>query len=103
MMTHMQKRVLEFIDQRIQTTAVAPSYQEISDTLGLHSKSRVGPLIKALEQRGKLRRLPGQARAMEVVHAFKPVRQLRNPGPEAEFFVFDPEAKELVPMQTGTP
>lgn len=44
-----------------------PNYSEIADGLGNRSKGNVHRLIVALEERGAIRRIPGKARAIEVV------------------------------------
>ena len=67
MMTAKMKELYDFIVERIKETDVPPSYQEMNDHLGLHSKSGVHRLIKALGERGLIRRLPNRARAIEVV------------------------------------
>ncbi|MEX1148156.1 MAG: transcriptional repressor LexA, partial [Sphingomonadales bacterium] len=54
-------------DTRLQATNVAPSYDEMKDALGLKSKSGIHRLIKALEERGFIRRLPHRARALEIL------------------------------------
>jgi repressor LexA len=46
---------------------VPPSFDEMKDALDLRSKSGIHRLIKALEERGFIRRLPNRARAVEVV------------------------------------
>lgn len=63
-MTEKMAKLLQFIEQRLKQTGVAPSYQEMSDHLGLNSKSGVHRTVKALVERGKLKRLPNRARAI---------------------------------------
>jgi len=46
---------------------VAPSYDEIAEALGLRSKSGVYRIISALTNRGVIRKLPGKARAIEIL------------------------------------
>jgi SOS-response transcriptional repressor LexA len=46
---------------------VAPSYVEIGRAVGARSKSTVAAMVGALEAAGHLRRLPGRARAIEIV------------------------------------
>lgn len=45
----------------------SPSYREIADHLDLKSISGVHRLITALEERGRIRRLPQRARAIEII------------------------------------
>jgi len=59
--------LLHFIHGRVSETGVSPSFDEMKDALGLKSKSGVHRLIKALEERGFIKRLPNRARALEVV------------------------------------
>ena len=67
MLTTKQKQLLLYIDDRIKTDGVSPSFDEMKDALNLASKSGIHRLIKALEERGFIRRLPNRARALEVV------------------------------------
>jgi repressor LexA len=46
---------------------LCPSFEEMKDATGLRSKSGVHRMIRALEERGHIRRLPNRARAIEVV------------------------------------
>lgn len=47
----------------------SPSYQEIADALGLASKSSVARLVKSLIERGRLRKINGRDRCLEVIEA----------------------------------
>ncbi|GEO81637.1 transcriptional repressor LexA [Pararhodospirillum oryzae] len=67
MLTRKQYMLLSFIDQRLRSTGVSPSFDEMRDALELKSKSGIHRLIKGLEERGFLRRLPHRARALEVL------------------------------------
>ncbi|MCL4156549.1 UNVERIFIED_CONTAM: hypothetical protein GTU68_040587, partial [Idotea baltica] len=67
MLTKKQHELLTFIDERIQTSGISPSFDEMKEALGLKSKSGIHRLITALEERGFLRRLRHRARALEVV------------------------------------
>lgn len=58
---------MQFLRDRIAETAVPPTYDEIKDHLGLPSKTQVVGIIRALEARGKIRRLPKRQRAIEVL------------------------------------
>lgn len=62
-----QDALLTFIATCIQETAVPPSVEEMRKHLGLASKSAVHRMLVALEARGKIRRMPDRARAIEVV------------------------------------
>jgi repressor LexA len=56
-----------FINERLKEAGIPPSFDEMKDALDLRSKSGIHRLIKALEERGFIRRLPNRARAIEVV------------------------------------
>lgn len=67
MLTKKQHELLQFINERIKTTGVSPSFDEMKEALDLRSKSGIHRLITALEERGFIRRLPNRARALEVL------------------------------------
>ncbi|SHH05085.1 repressor LexA [Kaistia soli DSM 19436] len=67
MLTRKQYELLLFIHERLKEAGVPPSFDEMKDALDLRSKSGIHRLIKALEERGFIRRLPNRARALEVV------------------------------------
>jgi repressor LexA len=61
-----------FIHERLKEAGVPPSFDEMKDALDLRSKSGIHRLIKALEERGFIRRLPNRARAIEVIKLPEP-------------------------------
>jgi repressor LexA len=67
MLTRKQHELLLFIHDRLAETGVSPSFEEMKDALDLKSKSGVHRLIRALEERDFIRRLPNRARALEVL------------------------------------
>ena len=67
MLTKKQKNLLLFINKKLRSTGVSPSYEEMKNSLNLKSKSGIHRLISALEERGFIRRLAHKARALEVV------------------------------------
>ena len=67
MLTKKQKNLLLYINKKIRSTGISPSYEEMKDSLDLKSKSGIHRLISALEERGFIRRLAHNARALEVV------------------------------------
>ena len=67
MLTKKQKNLLIYINKKIRSTGVSPSYEEMKNALNLKSKSGIHRLISALEERGFVRRLAHKARALEVV------------------------------------
>ena len=67
MLTKKQKNLLLFINKKLRSTGVSPSYEEMKESLNLKSKSGIHRLISALEERGLIKRLAHKARALEVV------------------------------------
>lgn len=67
MLTKKQHELLLFIDHRLKESGIAPSFDEMKEALDLKSKSGIHRLIRALEERGFIRRLPHRARALEVI------------------------------------
>lgn len=88
MLTRKQQELLVFIDARLRTDGVSPSFEEMKEALQLRSKSGVHRLINALEERSFIRRLPNRARALEV---------LRLPD------AMRPAAKTLAPVKRTLP
>ena len=67
MLTKKQKNLLLFINKKLRSTGVSPSYEEMKNSLNLKSKSGIHRLITALEERGFIKRLAHKARALEVI------------------------------------
>ncbi len=67
MLTKKQKNLLLFINKKLRSSGISPSYEEMKDSLNLKSKSGIHRLISALEERGFIKRLAHKARALEVV------------------------------------
>ena len=67
MLTRKQYELLVYIHERLKETGIPPSFDEMKDALDLRSKSGIHRLIKALEERGFIKRLPNRARAIEVI------------------------------------
>jgi len=67
MLTKKQKNLLLYINKRLRSSGVSPSYEEMKQSLNLKSKSGIHRLISALEERGFIKRLAHKARALEVV------------------------------------
>ena len=67
MLTKKQKNLLMFINKKLRSSGVSPSYEEMKQALNLKSKSGIHRLISALEERGFIRRLAHKARALEVI------------------------------------
>jgi len=67
MLTKKQKNLLLYINKKIRSTGISPSYEEMKQSLNLKSKSGIHRLISALEERGFVKRLAHKARALEVI------------------------------------
>ena len=67
MLTKKQKNLLMFINKKLRSSGVSPSYEEMKHSLNLKSKSGIHRLISALQERGFVRRLAHKARALEVL------------------------------------
>ena len=67
MLTRKQLELLMFVHERLKESGVPPSFDEMKDALDLRSKSGIHRLVKALEERGFIKRLPNRARAIEVI------------------------------------
>ena len=67
MLTKKQRNLLEVVEKQIAKHGSAPSYDEACKLLNLKSKSGIHRTLKALEERGYVRRLPNRARAIEVL------------------------------------
>ncbi len=67
MLTKKQKNLLIFINKKLRSSGVSPSYEEMKESLNLKSKSGIHRLISALEERGFIKRLAHKARALEVI------------------------------------
>lgn len=68
-LTHVQAQTLAFIQSyQEENGGVSPSFEEIAEELDISSKSRVFRILKALEERGRIRRgNHGCARAIEIL------------------------------------
>ena len=67
MLTKKQKNLLLFINKKLRSSGISPSYEEMKASLNLKSKSGIHRLISALEERGFIKRLAHKARALEVL------------------------------------
>lgn len=67
MLTKKQAALLLYINETLLKEGVCPSYEEMRDHLGLHSKSGIHRMVSALEERHFIRKLPNKARALEIL------------------------------------
>ena len=80
MLTRKQLELLMFVHERLKESGVPPSFDEMKDALDLRSKSGIHRLIKALEERGFIKRLPNRARAIEVIRLPESVQSSLQPA-----------------------
>ena len=80
MLTRKQLELLMFVHERLKELGVPPSFDEMKDALDLRSKSGIHRLIKALEERGFIKRLPNRARAIEVIRLPESVQSSLQPA-----------------------
>ena len=98
MLTARQRQVHNYIAGHLEATGgVSPSYQEICDALAIKSRGDVKRILDCLVARGAIRKMPGKARALEIVdkahnRSGKPVIHYRN----AAYFRWNDDTKELV-------
>lgn len=64
--TPLQRDCLDFISGYCRRHAVSPSYDEIMRGLGLTGRNQVFNLVRQLEERGWIERLPNRARSIRV-------------------------------------
>lgn len=57
---------------------VAPTVAEMAEGLGVASTSHAHRVLVKLEQRGFVRRIPREARAIEVLKRAKPAREMEG-------------------------
>ena len=67
MLTPKQYKLFSFIEKNIQIYGVSPSFEEMKTFMGLKSKSGIHRMIAGLEEKGYVRHLPNQARALEII------------------------------------
>lgn len=67
MLTPKQQELLLYINSRLTRDGISPSFEEMKNAVGIRSKSGIHRMIKALEERRFLRRLPYRARALELL------------------------------------
>ena len=67
-LTETQQAILALISERIAADGVPPSQTEIAHAMGFKGVRAAQYHIEALEQAGYIRRVPGQARGIRLVH-----------------------------------
>lgn len=83
-LTPLQLHAMQVLAELMDTTAVAPSLDDLAAELGLRGKSGALRLLRGLEERGWIARTPHRARAITILH--------RPPMPDFDVtFVLAPE------------
>ena len=80
MLTEKQYKLLMYINKITKETGCSPSFDEMKNAVGLKSKSGIHALIRSLEERGFIKKLPFKARALEVLRLpkAKPLATLKE-------------------------
>lgn len=71
-LTVRQADLLSFIRERA-VEGETPSYAEMVDGIGVESKSSIHRLIRSLEERGYVERIPNRARAVRPLEIDRPL------------------------------
>jgi repressor LexA len=87
-LTQRQHQLLLFIYGYLRDHGVPPSFEEMRAALRLKSKSGIHRLIKGLEERGYIRRMPYRARALEVIRLPNGARATPDAAAEANVVQF---------------
>ena len=96
MLTPKQQELLLYINSRLVKDGISPSFEEMKDAVGIRSKSGIHRMIKALEERRFLRRLPYRARALEILRL--------PPGPDGAMRALPGGVNTMItPAGTGFP
>lgn len=85
-LTAKQRELLTFIERRLETSKVPPSFEQMRVHLGLGSKSGVFRLVEALEERGHIVRKPNCAHSIALRRDDPPAVAVRptDPAPTVE-------------------
>lgn len=69
-LTEKQAELYHYLKRRLaDPDRASPSFDEMLAHMGVRSKSGIHRLLKALEERGLIRRLPNRARSIQLVGA----------------------------------
>ena len=77
-LTPKARDTLDFIAAYIAQNGYSPSYEEIARGLGISSKGEVHRRVRLLEVRGRITRLAGRARSIQIIAPLE-----RNAPPQA--------------------
>lgn len=73
-MTPKQKQLFDYLSFEIEATGICPSFEEMMNTMGLHSKSGIHRLVNALKKQGLIDFLPRMSRTITIVKSGKEIR-----------------------------
>jgi repressor LexA len=76
-LTERQQQILGFIRQKQDSDGVTPTYREIADAFRFASPNAAVAHVKALQEKGYLKNLPGRARTFTVVDPQAPEMRTR--------------------------
>ena len=66
MLTLKQKKLLDFLKIYYKNKKLFPTFDEMKNNLNIKSKSGIHKLLKSLEEKGFIKRIPHKARALEI-------------------------------------
>lgn len=66
-MTPKQNQLFDYLSFEIELTGICPSFEEMMNAMGLHSKSGVHRLTRALEKKGFIGSIPNMARSIFII------------------------------------
>jgi len=69
-MTPKQKQLFDYLSFEIEATGICPSFEEMKNAMGLHSKSGVHRLVSALKKQGLIDFLPNMSRTITIVKPY---------------------------------
>lgn len=107
-LTPKQQKLLDFIEVFTAEHGHSPSYQEMGEAMGLHSRSGAHRLLDRLQERGHIYRRRGMARSLVLAHPTT-ADQLRDvvlhlakqEGPERTAAALVDLCKEILPQPEG--
>ena len=76
--TKRQQAVLDCIEECIREKGYGPTVREVCQTLGLSSPSTVHVHLKALEQKGLIKRDPLKSRSIALTYPLEDAAQVRH-------------------------
>ena len=70
-MTPRMKQLVAFINNHVNEYGETPSYDEMREALGRKSKNCINRLVKSLEEREIIKRIPAKARSIRVLGEYR--------------------------------